>query len=363
MDTVQVKFIAIDTDWDKKVSNHHFDIYHLSGWIHASATVDKGKPQGVIAHYKNKEVLLPIIIRDIDSACWDATSTYGYGGPLMDKTFTDAEIDTVLDEIKAFLFEKGCVSLFMRLHPIINKEWIPTVGKALTHGLTLMSDLSKSEEEHWSETQNRHRRGIKKALKMDVVTKTEYLTKQNAMMFSSIYKETMLNVKASDYYFFDDDYFFNLLEHLQDKILLITAYQDNKAIGSSIYTICEESGIMQFHLGGTLNAYTHMQPSKLITHVARDWGRESGYKVLHLGGGVGSNLDSLYEYKKGFSSQELIFKTYRLVVNVEKYAELVADIWFTDSDLCSDFFPLYRKEPTKEEVLEIDQAESLATLS
>ncbi|GAF54205.1 type IIA topoisomerase [Psychrobacter sp. JCM 18900] len=107
--------------------------------------------------------------------------------------------------------------MFMRLHPIINKEWIPTVGKALTHGLTLMSDLSKSEEEHWSETQNRHRRGIKKAMKMDVVTKTEFLTRQNAMVFSDIYKETMRHVKASNYYFFDDDYFFNLLENLQEK--------------------------------------------------------------------------------------------------------------------------------------------------
>lgn len=362
MNTVKVDFIAIDNNWDKKVSEHHFDIYHLSGWIHASAIVDKGKPQGVIAHYKNKEVLLPLIIRDIDSIYWDATSTYGYGGPLMDKTLTDAEVDLILDEIKAFLFKKGCVSLFMRLHPIINKGWIPTVGKALTHGLTLMSDLRKSEEDHWNETQNRHRRGIKKALKMDVVTKTEYLTKQNTMMFSSIYKETMRHVKASDYYFFDDDYFFNLLKHLQDRILLITAYQDNKAIGSSIYTICKESGIMQFHLGGTLNEYTHMQPSKLITHVARDWGRNNNYKVLHLGGGVGSNLDSLYEYKKGFSSQELLFKTYRLIVNTEKYANLVAGIWFSDSDLRSDFFPLYRKEPTVEEVLEVGQAEPLVNM-
>lgn len=225
-----------------------------------------------------------------------------------------------------------------------------------------MSDLSKSEEEHWSETQNRHRRGIKKALKMDVVTKIERLTRENAVMFSNIYKETMAQVKADQYYFFDDDYFFNLLENLQDRILLITAYQDNKAIGSSIYTICKESGIMQFHLGGTLNAYTHLQPSKLITHVARDWGRTNHYKLLHLGGGVGSNLDSLYEYKKGFSSQELLFKTYRLVVNPAKYEALVADSWFTENDLRSDFFPLYRKEPTKERILETEQAEALADI-
>lgn len=383
MDTVNIDFVTIDKNWDKNIADYHFDIYHLSGWIAASAIVDKGKPQGIIAHYKNKKVFLPIIIRDInrentnceytdsensnceytDAQYWDATSTYGYGGPLMDKSLTDAEVDIIMEAIRAALFAKGCVSLFMRLHPIINKEWIPTVGKALTHGLTLMSDLSKSAEEHWGETQNRHRRGIKKAVKMNVVTKIEQLTRENAMVFSSIYKETMAQVNASQYYFFDDDYFFNLLENLQDRIVLITAYQEDKAIASSIYTICKESGIMQFHLGGTLNAYTNLQPSKLITHVARDWGRENRYELLHLGGGVGAALDSLYEYKKGFSSQELLFKTYRLIVNPVKYAALVADSWFSESDLSSDFFPLYRKETTEEVALEIVQAEVLADIS
>ncbi|PYE36715.1 GNAT family N-acetyltransferase [Psychrobacter fozii] len=362
MDTIKVDFIDIDKEWDKQISDYHFDVYHLSGWIAASAVVDKGMPQGIVAHYKDKKVFLPIIIREIDSEHWDATSTYGYGGPVMDKTLTDAQLDLVLEGIRAFLFEKGCVSLFMRLHPIINKEWLPTVGKALTHGLTLMSDLTKSEEEHWSETQNRHRRGIKKAMKMEVVTKIESLAKESAMVFSNIYKETMEHVNASQYYFFDDNYFFNLFENLQDRILLITAYQDGKAIGSSIYTICRESGIMQFHLGGTLNAYTHLQPSKLITHVARNWGRENNYSLLHLGGGLGSNLDSLYEYKKGFSSQELLFKTYRLVVNSSKYAALIANNWFTENDLSSDFFPLYRKEPTKETVLEAEGTESLVSV-
>ena len=378
MDTVTIDFVAIDQNWDKHIANYHFDIYHLSGWIAASAIVDKGKPQGIIAHYKNKKVFLPIIMRaidskntnsrntdskHIDSEYWDATSTYGYGGPLMDKSITNAEVDIVMKAVSAALFAKGCVSLFMRLHPIINKEWIPTVGKALTHGLTLMSDLSKSAEEHWGETQNRHRRGIKKALKMNVVTKIEQLTRENAVVFSNIYKETMAQVNASQYYFFDDGYFFNLLENLQDRIVLITAYLEDEAIASSIYTICKESGIMQFHLGGTLNAHTNLQPSKLITHVARDWGRENRYKLLHLGGGVGANLDSLYEYKKGFSSQELVFKTYRLIINPVKYAALVADIWFSESDLDSNFFPLYRKEVAVENALDTLESEVLADIS
>lgn len=354
MDTVEVEFVPIDREWDKKLSDYHFDIYHLSGWMTASSVVEEGTPQGIIAHYQNKKVFLPIVTREIDSEYWDATSTYGYGGPVMDKSLTDAQLDIVLEAVRVFLFEKGCISLFMRLHPTINKDWLPTVGQALTHGLTLASDLTKSEKEHWSETQNRHRRGIRKSLKMGVVAKIEPLNKKNAMVFSEIYKETMQQVNAEQYYFFDDDYFFSLFENLHDRILLITAYQGDKAIGSSIYTTCRESGIIQFHLGGTLAAYTQLQPSKLLTHVARNWGRENNYNLLHLGGGVGAKLDSLYEYKKGFSSKELLFKTYRLIVNQDKYNMLVKNNCHTTNSLSSEFFPLYRQACTAEEVLNTD---------
>ena len=288
------------------------------------------------------------MIREIDAKYWDATSTYGYGGPLVDDTVTTDELDIMLKGLQDFLYEEGCVSLFMRLHPIINKERErpPAIGKIIKHGLTVASDLTKSEEEYWQETQNQHRRGIKKAMKMDVTTKVEALDEENAKIFSKIYEETMANVGATDYYFFDDNYYYNLSKNLQGRLLLITAYQEDKPIASSLYTACEESGIMQYHLGETLDDYRKLQPAKLITHVARDWGRENNYKLLHLGGGLGASLDSLYKYKKGFSSpsEEFDFKTYRLIVNPEKYAELVAKVGLSEEDLNSDFFPLYRKK-------------------
>ncbi len=349
MNKTHVELIGIDENWDKEVSNYNFDIYHLSGWLNTSTVIDGGKPKGIIAQYENKKILFPIIVRNINDEYWDATSTYGYGGPLFDSTLTNHDIDTILEEVRLFLYQKGCVSLFMRLHPIINKDWLPTVGTALTHGLTLVSDLTKSEDEHWKETQNQHRRGIKKSLKMGVTTRVETFTMERAMVFSNIYKETMKSVNAGQYYFFDDLYFFNLSKSLQDRLLLITAYKDDLAIASSLYTICEESGIMQYHLGGTLDDYRNLQPSKLITHIAREWGRNNEYKALHLGGGVGAKLDALYEYKKGFSSQELLFKTYRLVVNPDEYEKLVADIDLDEDEISSDYFPLYRKRKVIEE--------------
>lgn len=341
---VVVNLKNIDEVWDKEILKYTFDVYHLCGWINASTIIDKGTPKGIVAEYRDKRIFFPIIIRDIDDEYWDATSTYGYGGPIIDVSLSNEDIDIMLEQIRSFLLEEGCVSWFIRLHPIINKEWRTSIGTTVTHGPTLISDLTKSEEEHWKETQNQHRRGIKKALKMNITTKIDSLSEDNIQMFSKIYEETMKNIGADQYYFFNDDYFYNLSRNLQSRLLLITAYQEDTAIASSIYTVCEESGIMQFHLGGTLDDYKRLQPSKLITHVARDWGRRNKYKVLHLGGGVGAKLDSLYEYKKGFSSSELEFKTQRIIINSEKYRELVNVSRLNDFELSSCFFPLYRNK-------------------
>ena len=344
MNNTNVFLVELDAEWDQEILNYQFDIYHLSGWVKASTIIDGGRAQGVIAKYNDKKFFLPIIIRDIDAKYWDAISPYGYGGPVLDDSLTDYEMNTLLEAIKVFLYRQGCVSLFTRLNPIVNKDWSSNIGTLVTHGFTLISDLSKSEDEHWQETQNQHRRGIKKALSQNIVAEVESLDVQGIEIFLGIYRETMTKVGADDYYFFDENYFYHLADNLQDRLLLVTAYDNDKAIAASIYTACKESGIMQFYLGGTLNEYRKLQPSKLITHVAREWGRQNGYKVLHFGGGLSCNSDSLYEYKKGFSSQQLVFKTWRLITNVEKYVQLVnTDDELTENELQSDFFPLYRK--------------------
>ena len=340
---IKVSFRAIDEDWDDAFSEHTFDIYHLCGWVNASTSIDKGTPKGIVAEYNHKKAFFPILIRQVDADSWDATSTYGYGGPIIDEALTLDEIDLMLEKISAFLSEQGCVSWFIRLHPIINERWNTTIGTTVTHGPTLMSDLTKSEAEHWRETQNQHRRGIKKALKMNVTTKIEPLSEDNIHIFSKIYKETMHSIRADQYYFFSDDYFYSLSKNLKSRLLLITAYQEGVAIASSLYTACEESGVMQFHLGGTLNDYRDLQPSKLIMHVAREWGRENEYKILNFGGGVGAKLDSLYNYKKGFSSSEMDFKTHRIIVNPLKYGQLIAQNKAAIGNVASDFFPLYRQ--------------------
>lgn len=341
MSRISIGLKDIASNWEQSVINHKTDIYHRCGWVRASSLIEKGTPKIISANFEDKKVFIPVIVRNIDAVYWDAISTYGYGGPLIDPKLTCDEVDAIFKEIQQFLYLNNCVSLFLRLHPILNFNWNVKIGSTVTHGPTLVSDLTKDESEHWSETQNQHRRGIRKALKAGITTRCERFDGSNIDTFLKIYTETMVSVNAHDFYFFDREYFGNLAKNLPNSLLLITAYDDELAVASSLYTTDDSSKIIQYHLGGTLNSYRKLQPSKLITHVARDWGRKNNYHFLHLGGGVGANLDSLYYYKKGFSSYELDFQTYRMITNSDIYNELTKLAGNENSN--STFFPLYRK--------------------
>jgi hypothetical protein len=70
------------------------------------------------------------------------------------------------------------------------------------------------------------------------------------------------------------------------------------------------------------------------------WGSENGYKILHLGGGVGSNEDGLLAFKKSFYRKDLrTFHIGKKIFITDTYNELVQ---MRDKNIESNFFPKYR---------------------
>jgi len=60
---------------------------------------------------------------------------------------------------------------------------------------------------------------------------------------------------------------------------------------------------MKDYLGGSRNAFLKMSPDRLSVDTERRCGRQMGAHVLHLGGGVGSNEDSVFDNKARFRYQ------------------------------------------------------------
>jgi len=327
--------------WHAALERCSHDCYHTPAWMKTAQISERGQAFAVHATDGDHELLVPYIRRPIIGDLWDATSAYGYGGPLVSMRAPANFADAAFCAAVAMLREAGCVSWFLRLHPLLNMHWKSSLGLVLEQGQTVSIDLTKAPEKHWQETQSRHKLGINRARRAGVTVRRDR-DFDALSRFIDLYNETMTRRGAAEYYFFDVQYYRSLVEELGEDLLLMVAEEADEVIGGALFTLSRRSGIMQYHLSGSDWDYRHRQPTKIIIHTAREWGRMHGFSRLHLGGGLGSAVDSLHEFKRGFSPDTHVFRTQRVVVNRQAYQSLSAGRIASAGDL-HGYFPAYRR--------------------
>ena len=274
-------------------------------------------------------------------------SPYGYPGILLsDAARKNSQfLHNAFNELKQTFQSRGICSAFLRLHPLLSDNF-PEVfpPNSLTdNGQTVSIDLSLDVDKIWAQTRRGHQSTINKCKRLGLTARTvifaEYLDE-----FLAIYKETMDRLKAKDSYYFDRDYFTDLLK-LGDRLHLVIVESKSQIICASLFFEC--CGIVQAHLGGTKTEFMKQSPFNLLLHHASLWAKERGNKFLHIGGGVGGNKDKLFTFKSGFSRQRHQFFTMRLIIDEAKYDRLVRNkaqaknIPVTQLKE-SNFFPAYR---------------------
>jgi hypothetical protein len=329
--------------WHDVLQRCRHDCYHMPGWLRAAEHGDGGVALAVHATDGGRELLLPLLRRDINGRDWDAISPYGYGGPVVSDDAPQAFVDAALQAAMGALRELGCVACFLRLHPIVNAGWRSDVGVLIAHGETISVDLGKDEATLWRETSRGHRREITRALEAGVTVRLDE-TFETLPEFIRLYKASMDRVGATDYYYFGDDYYYLLARELGPRMRLFVAEEAGSIIGAILFSVAASSGIMQGHLFGVDNRYLHRQPCKVILHAGSQWGRAQGLRYLHLGGGIGGSAeDSLFRFKLGFSRDTHTFRTQRLVVDAGKYAALCGAAAVAGVADLGGFFPAYRR--------------------
>jgi hypothetical protein len=327
--------------WFSMLDRVAHDVYHLPGYVEASAVHEGGRPCALYVEDGGSAMLLPLILRTLSGGMLDATSPYGYPGPLVAGTKDPAFIARALDRGKATLASHGVVSLFVRLHPILNQHPPTGVGKVVRHGDTVSIDLSRSAGELWSQTRRDHRRDIRDAMDAGFVTSLDH-TWRHFPTFKRLYSQTMARLSATPFYYFSDRYFETLKATLGSRLWLAVVTLGDAVAAAGLFT--EVGGIVQAHLSGTDPAYNRHAPSKLMDYTVRLHAQERGNKWMHLGGGVGAEDDSLLAFKAGFSPIRHAFHTLRLITRPEDYHRLVRSRpgSLDPADL-DGFFPLYRQ--------------------
>src|SRR4051795_5579400 len=159
--------------WPAFLAELDHDVYHLPGYVALSARLagasDEATPQALIARDGDRAMFLPVVVRAVPGAPgWrDAISPYGYPGPLVlgaeDPPFRAAASASIIDHLR----RERVVSLFVRMHPLLNREvdGFENVGAIVEHGQTVSIDLRAPADALWAATRSGHRNEINRAIR------------------------------------------------------------------------------------------------------------------------------------------------------------------------------------------------------
>ena len=334
--------------WDEIVKSfRQHDVYYLSSYVKAFRLHGDGEPQLFYFDNGKTRAINVVMKRDIakcehfaselEPGKWyDLSTPYGYGGFLVEGD----DVGELDEAYTAYCLENNIVSEFVRFHPLIgNAGRLAKMYEVRTLGKTVHIDLN-SPEQIWANFSKKNRNAIRKAVKMGVCNlwaRSPDLFRE----FKKIYDQTMDGVEADSYYYFEDDFYDSILYDLRYNSIVFYAVYQETVIAMAIILLCNSR--MHYHLSGSLSGYRNYAATNYLLYEVALWGYHNGFKALHLGGGVGSQEDSLYQFKKAFNRHsENVFAIGQKCFNEEIYNCLMSLRQAQGFSSTAEFFPLYR---------------------
>lgn len=351
-----IEFITLTGDndraWDQVVEESCFsDFFHLAAYHRVFAEYDHAWAELVVFRDAGVVIALPLLIRPVPAVgnggadLFDATSVYGYAGPLCSRPIAEipaAVIARFQAALQRALTDRRIVSLFSRLHPLADQApLVAGLGSgAQTVGETVSIDLTLSPEQQWRGMRRNHRDDIRKALAAGVYC-MEDSKLEKIDLFAEMYEKEMMRLDADPWYRFRIPFFINLRHNLASKISLFFCYHDNKVIAAILATLFR--GVIHSFLSSRDHGAGINATSKVTFDSVRRWGLAKGAHTLFLGGGVGGREDSLLHFKQGFSDRRHSFAVWRWVIMADAYRAL-SDAQPPRPEVtdAAAFFPAYR---------------------
>nr|WP_299341988.1 NeuD/PglB/VioB family sugar acetyltransferase [Allomuricauda sp.] len=340
---INFEVITEKEKWDGLLSDvETYDFYHTYDYHWLSKNPEE-KP--VLLKYQKKKILIgiPLLIREIEGTpFFDATSVYGYAGPISKNIPKDFDNNDLLNCLNSYFESNNIVTVFSRLNPFVpNQENIlENYGEIAHQGKVVNIDLTLSPELLRQGYQRRLKGHINKARRECNVRRA--LDDVDFQKFIDVYYENMDRVKARKYYYFSKQYFHKITNSsdFETVVLLAEEKSSGKVIAGSMFI--KSNNIVQYHLSGSKEEYLNLNPIKLLIDEMRLLAQEENFDYMNLGGGLrGQDNDSLFRFKSSFSNDHKDFNLWKLVVNPNLYDKLISD---KNMESEESFFPLYRVE-------------------
>jgi len=283
--------------------------------------------------------LRKVIINKIDTGFLDVSSPYGYSGPLYAENTKEEVVRNFWKKIDKWYNNNNIVSEFIRFN--MQHNWKGYNGE-VNATLSNVCGSIIPEKEQWKNFKPKVRNNIRKAqeYKLSSAIYHKNITVDAIKQFHSIYINTMKRNKAAPHFFYELDYFINLINTNSDICALILVYKGNKAISAELLLLSDNT--IHSFLGGTEADFFHTRPNDFLKYEVLNWARNNGFVNYFLGGGR-EDGDSLYHYKKEFfpKDKDRIFYTGRKIVDKDIYDTLVAHNPFCKNCTLSNYFPKY----------------------
>lgn len=330
-----------------------YDVSHLPQYSRAFALHGDGDPHLIYYESDNLRGANVVMRRDIAEdarfthrikprTLFDLTTPYGYGGWIFQGEAEPVELMKLDGEYREYCNAQHIISEFVRFHPLIcSDQTCAAMYDIVSHGPIIYLDLCDPET-IWENIDRKKKNIIRKAQRSELTIGCE-MNASILQQFQDIYFETMRNRRAEEYYLFNKKFYESILDDMRDNALVFYARKHDVIIAAAVVIMAGKW--MNYHLTASREEYKMLEPGSLLLYQTAVWGCEHGYQTMILGGGVGSQEDSLYRFKKGFNRNcDCVFKTGRKIFDQECYDSLCrvreesGDILALDCN----FFPKYR---------------------
>ncbi len=326
-------------EWDALLRDlGGLDTYTQVAYHRVSALLEPTLAVPVLLHYAGGrgDLVLPLLLRPLpDGSGWDATSPYGYGGPVALSGHAAEGFGAAFD---TWARTNGVVATFLRLHPLLgNARLVPPTAELVPLGHTVAWDVTAGRD-LFGLMHAHHRRAARRAdragLEVRVVTRPTDLDE-----FGELYRLTMLRRGADPFYFFPAAYWEALRAEGEELgLLLVEGRLPDGALAAGL--LCFSQGPwLHYHLGATSDAGRTSGASTRCFQAAAEWAQSRGMSGFHLGGGLGSDSTStLFVFKHRFDpgTQPQPFHIAKLVHDRGRYERLAG------TDSTAGFFPPWR---------------------
>lgn len=323
----------------------HLDFYHTYDYHCLSKNADEIP---ILIKYTagSTSLALPLLVRTIENSDYkDAISVYGYAGILTLSIDAHFNKEDFHKELNAFFNENKIISVFSRLHPYLKHQeaLLGDLGTISALGKVVYIDLQETLEEQRKMYNRRMKTYLNKSRRFCTIIESKCENQLDA--FIHLYHENMKRVDANSSYFFEDNYFRQLLasKDFTTKLVLCIHDETEAVIAGALFI--EKGTIVQYHLSCLNEDYSNVNPVKLIIDEMRIKYTRKPMQYLNLGGGIGSTEDSLFSFKSSFSKNFREFKIWKYVVNEVAYNVLTKKHFATSPDRMieeTNFFPAYR---------------------